>query len=212
MGRPREHDERTAAALLAAAEQLIEQQGVAALSVRAVASRVDTSTRAVYSSFGSKEGLIAALGVRAFELLHAGIDAVPRTDDPAADLVSAALMFRGFAREHPSLFAIGVQRNLPPGSWPQVQAAAGTALQPLKAIIGRLEHDQLLGGRTVDQATLQFHALCEGMAAIELRGLLRSQDGVVVWTQAVAALLSGFATSGPRPRMSTVRPSAAPRR
>jgi AcrR family transcriptional regulator len=195
VGRPREHDERTAAALIAAAERLIEERGVAALSVRAVASCVDTSTRAVYSSFGSKDGLIAALGAHAYELLHAGIDALPTTDDPAADLMAAAFMFRGFAVDHPSLFVIGVQRNLPPGSWPQVQVAAGTALQPLRAIISRLQQHQLLGGRTIDQATLQFHALCEGMAAIELRGLFRSQDAAQVWKQAFAALLSGFATS-----------------
>ena len=38
MGRPREHDERTAVALLTAAERAVEAGGVEALAVRAVAS------------------------------------------------------------------------------------------------------------------------------------------------------------------------------
>ena len=39
MGRPRQHDERTRTALLAAAEQLVAEKGPAGLSVRAVAAR-----------------------------------------------------------------------------------------------------------------------------------------------------------------------------
>ena len=63
MGRPREHDERTAAALLDAAEQLIAERGVDALSLREIAREAGTTTRAVYSLFGSKEQLLGALGV-----------------------------------------------------------------------------------------------------------------------------------------------------
>ena len=54
MGRPREHDEHTRVALLAAAEQLVAEGGPTQLSVRAVADAAGTSTRAVYSLFGSK--------------------------------------------------------------------------------------------------------------------------------------------------------------
>ena len=53
MGRPKEHDARTAAALLEAAESVVQSDGVDALSVRRVADEVGTSTRAVYSLFGS---------------------------------------------------------------------------------------------------------------------------------------------------------------
>ena len=58
MGRPREHDERTRAALREAAERLVAAGGPGALSVRAVAEEAGTTTRAVYSVFGSKEGLV----------------------------------------------------------------------------------------------------------------------------------------------------------
>ena len=63
MGRPKEHDDATATALLKAAERAIEDRGVDALSVRGVAADVGVSTRAVYSVFGSREALVAALAV-----------------------------------------------------------------------------------------------------------------------------------------------------
>jgi len=54
MGRPREHDDATAAALLAAAEWILEEEGLQALSLRRLAEAADTTTRAVYSLFGNR--------------------------------------------------------------------------------------------------------------------------------------------------------------
>ena len=109
MGRPREHDERTAASLLEAAERAVQDNGPAGLSVRGVASEVGTTTRAVYSLFGSKAGLIAALAAHGFDLLGEGVGQVPTTRSPYGDLIEAGLVFRRFAVEHPSLF----QNRLP---------------------------------------------------------------------------------------------------
>ena len=95
VGRPKEHDAQTATALLEAAERAIEDQGIDSVSVRGVAADVGTSTRAVYSLFGSKEGLVAALAARAFDVLGTAVARLPRTDDPTADLVRAGLTFAG---------------------------------------------------------------------------------------------------------------------
>src|SRR5450759_855438 len=91
MGRPRLHDERTGAALLEAAEGIVETDGPEALSVRRVADEVGTTSRAVYTVFGSKLGMVVALGSRAFDLLGAAVEALPVTDDPAADLVASGV-------------------------------------------------------------------------------------------------------------------------
>jgi AcrR family transcriptional regulator len=77
VGRPREHDERTAAALLAAGERAITDGGLEALSVRGVATEAATTTRAVYSLFGSREGLIAALGAHAYDVLRGELERLP---------------------------------------------------------------------------------------------------------------------------------------
>jgi AcrR family transcriptional regulator len=200
MGRPKEHDEHTAAALLDAAERLAEREGVAALSVRRVASEVGTTTRAVYSLFGAKEGLVAALGARAFDLLGASVAALPQTGDPAADLVRAGLVFRRFAREHPALFRIGVQRtDVPPASGSAFADAAYRALAVLRARVARLGDAGRLGDRPLETAVWEFHALCEGLATLEARCLVQGVNADRLWPDALSALARGWASDDARP-------------
>jgi AcrR family transcriptional regulator len=189
-GRPREHDEQTARALLDEAERLVEAEGAAALTVRRVAEGVGVSTRAVYSVYGSKDGLLVALGVRGFEVLGRRVANRPRTDDPASDLVEAGvLVFRRFAVEHPALFQVAIQRALPnPAMTPEVRDAAWAAWGELVALVERVD----LGGRDPQDVSRAFHALCEGLAAIELRGMLADRDAEVLWRDALGALVRGL--------------------
>ena len=194
MGRPREHDERTAASLLAAAERTVQEHGPQALSVRGVASDVGTTTRAVYSLYGSKAGLIAALAAHGFDLLRDGVEQLPTTPAPDRDLIEAGLVFRRFVVEHPSLFRIAFQSN--PSllmAAPSVRSAANTALDVLKTRIARLEDAGLLNGYGVDEATLHFDAVCEGLAALELRGTFPRDTGERLWRQGLTALVQGLA-------------------
>ena len=194
MARPRKHDEQTAAALLDAAERIVDGEGIEALTVRRVADGVGATTRSVYSVYGSKEALLVALGVRAFDLLRERIEALPPTADPAADLVEAGVVvFRRFAVEHPSLFRIGVQRALPePELFAGFRGAAEHARSGLEALVARLEEAGLLGGRSVRDAARAFHALCEGLAAMELRSALPEGQEEWIWRDALGALVRGF--------------------
>jgi AcrR family transcriptional regulator len=195
MGRPREHDERTGVALLDAAEKIVERSGVEALSVRAVADEVGTSTRAVYSLFGSKEGLVAALGIRAFEMLGRTIEAAATTDDPAADLVEAGVtVFRRFATSHPALFQIAIQgTRVRPEVAREMRPVATDAFAGLVRKVARVDRAGLLGGRAVPEAAMEFHALCEGLAALELRGMLTRGEELRIWRDALGALVAGLA-------------------
>jgi len=202
MGRPREHDEQTASALLVAAERTIHEHGIGALSLRELARGAGTTTRAVYSLFGSKDGLLGALGARAFELLQAGLEALPTSDDPRDDLVEAGLMFRRFALGHSALFSIGIQVT-EPSLWPRFRAAASEALAALHRRVEPLADAGLLGGRIVPDAAMQFHALCEGLAALELRRGSLATDPEQFWRDALHALITGFGDSTPRKRRRT---------
>lgn len=94
--------------------------GLEGLSVRGVAAEAGTTTRAVYSLFGSRDGLIVALGAHAYDLFR--------------DRASIA-------------FLIGIQRTLPsPELWPQFRAAATDALGVLSWRLVHLQESELLGG------------------------------------------------------------------
>jgi AcrR family transcriptional regulator len=195
MGRPRVHDARTAAALLSRAEEIVEAEGLDALTVRRVAAAAGTTTRAVYTAFGSKDALVIALGAHGFELLRDALEALPETADPADDLVEAGVgVFRRFATGHPTLFRISIQRTLPdPALFAGYVDAARVAMRALHGRIARLEAAGRLGSRSVSDAATEFHALCEGLAAIELRGMLQAGEEERIWRAALGALVHGFA-------------------
>lgn len=197
MGRPRTHDQHVADALVDAAEQLADSGGVAAVSVRAVAERSGTTTRAVYSVFGSKAGLVAALGTRMFELLGEGVAALPETSDPAADLVQAGVgVFRRLSVTRPALFQIGVQHTaVDEAVIGAFVPAAREAWRSLEARFARLKDAGLLPGRTVVAASRQFHALCEGLAAMERRGSMSPESAEAEWRDALSTLLHGMAVA-----------------
>jgi len=192
MGRRREHDERTATSLLDAAEQVIAEEGPDAISLRDVARDAGTTTRAVYTLFGSKDALMGALGIRAFDLLAEEIQALPTTDQPESDLVEAALIFRRFAIEHPALYSVAFHRT-DPAVFPRFRHAAAATLTLLNERFEPLSAAGLLGGRSVADASLQFRALCEGLAWIELRGNPLGPDPEALWRSAFQALIGGFA-------------------
>jgi len=207
VGRHRIHDDATAEALLDAAEAVLDAEGVAGLTVRRVAERVGVSTRAVYSTLGSKEGLLQELGVRAYDTLGSMVDALPRTSDPTGDLVSAGLDgFRAFAIGHPGLFRIGIQlTDTPPAARPHIRAAADHALATLIERLERLRDVGGLDNRPLLVAASQFHATCEGLAAGELRGALaHTADPAGIWEGGLTALVKGWhpATGSPQPPAS----------
>jgi AcrR family transcriptional regulator len=195
MGRPRRHDETTREALLGAAETLVEAGGPGALSVRGAADVIGTTTRAVYSIFGSKAGLLSALAQRSFELLRDRLARLPVTDDPASDLVHVGVqVFRPMAIEHPSMFALAFLRAAPDLELDeQAQNAARQGLNLLSDRVRRLADVGLLGGRDVDAATVLFNAMCQGLAATELRNpAMLGPDPARAWQGAFETLLNGL--------------------
>ena len=211
MGRPREHDERTREDLRAAAELLVAEGGPDALSVRAVAGEAGTTTRAVYSIFGSKDGLVAALAQTAFELLYDNIDRLPETDDPVADLVAVGTkVVRGLVREHPALYRIAFQRIAGLQPEPELVAARERAWVQLQGRVQRVKDAGLLGRKAVPDAARELNAMWEGLANAELRGdvlrIMPKSEEERAWSEALITVLRGFRDSTPpRKRTSPAR-------
>ena len=173
--------------------------GPAALSVRAVADEVGTTTRAVYSLFGSKAGLLEALAIHLFELLGAAIDSIELTEDPAGDVVSAAVEgFRRVAVSHASLYNLVFLQVVPDLALsPAFGAMAGQAFGRLELLVDRLPVGTRAGTRagspSGQNAAQMVHALTEGLANMELRGSFGSPaDAEATWRAAVTALVRGI--------------------
>jgi len=194
MGRPRLHDERTRAALLEGAESIVAERGLDALSVRSVAERVGASTRAVYSLFGSKEALVRGLASRAFELLMQAVDSIPQTGDTAFDLSQALLCgFRPFAIGHPDLFRLAfVWSPVEPSQ--DVLDSSASALVRLTSRIERAQAAGVLPTGDLGELALELHAICQGLATLELCGSFEEGGAERMWAQSVGDLLAGLRT------------------
>jgi AcrR family transcriptional regulator len=186
----------------------------AALSVRAVAEAAGTTTRAVDSLFGSKEGLfVDALAQGAFEFLFREIEALVETDDPAADLVAIGpLAFRRLVVDHPGRYRVAFQRIVPglhPG--PELSAARERAWAQLMGKVQRLEDAGLLRGRSVREAAVEFNAMLEGLANAELRGSvfrnLPEGDEERAWRNALTTLVDGFGSGALRSHAASANDS-----
>lgn len=75
---------------------------------------------------------------------------------------------------------------------PTVRSAAETALDALKFRIPRLEDAGALNGCSVAEATLHFHAVCEGLAGLELRNTFAADVGHRLWRQSLNATVHGL--------------------
>ena len=200
MARPRTHGEEARVALLDAAELIVARSGPHSLTIRNVANEVGTTTRAVYSVFGSKGGLLAELASRAFGFLRDALDDHQVTGDPVADLEAVGVVvYRRFVLEHPSLYRIAFQRVLPELELtPDLAAEREAAFGRLEYRVGRLAEIGALRDRDVRLAAVEFNAMCEGLANAELRGGTMSGiehgDEELVWKEAFQTVVRGLTT------------------
>jgi AcrR family transcriptional regulator len=200
MGRPRQHDETTARALLDASESRLKDGGLDGVSLRAIADDAGVSVRAVYSLFGDKDGLVATLAARALGRLADRIAGLPATDDPVADLVNAGCVgFREVALEHPETYRLTWERiyATAPGS-----ASRGTwapegrqALQALLAWVRRAFPDEPAATVPHHDIAAGFHAVCQGLASCEINGVftaMRVRNPARLWRDTLAAYVAGL--------------------
>ncbi|WP_370490275.1 TetR/AcrR family transcriptional regulator [Mycobacterium sp. pV006] len=91
-------------ALIQAGVELLERDGLGAVSARSLATAAGTSTMAVYSHFGGMTGVLEAIAGEVFgRFAHALTDA-PETDDPVADFLRMGVAYHRFAVSDPQRY------------------------------------------------------------------------------------------------------------
>jgi AcrR family transcriptional regulator len=164
-----DHDE-TSQALLEAAHRLLAEHGSEALTVRRIATEAGMSTMNVYSRFGGKDGVIDELYVDGFVRLFGEINAVPVTDDFAADLLTMAHAYRRFALANPTYYKI-MFRSAIQEFVPSAQATE-LALEGLQTFVGRIvtgqQRGQIQAHAPATEVAAWLWATCHGVVSLEL--------------------------------------------
>ncbi|WP_193661916.1 TetR/AcrR family transcriptional regulator [Nocardioides kribbensis] len=168
MARPRVYDDRLRGALVAAAAASIAEGGVDGLSLRAVAAAAGTSTNAVYTLFGGKEHLVAAVLEEASEGFAAAQRAVGATDDALADLLALGHAYRDWALAHPELYTVLMggrvrAEGLRGRRWVEDPTAV-----PLVTAVRRAGSAGLLRSDDPEQVAVTLWAGVHGMVSLEI--------------------------------------------
>lgn len=94
-------------ALVDAALTIVERDGLAALSLRAVAREAGVSPAAPYHHFKDKQELMLAVGSLGFERLSQDmLAAKSKAAEPKAALTALGVAYVCFARKHPALYTL----------------------------------------------------------------------------------------------------------
>jgi AcrR family transcriptional regulator len=102
----------TRSRLAAEALAVIEAEGLAGFSTRAVCERANVTAPTLYHHFGDADGLINAAVSRGYEQFLERKKAQARSRDPLADVMSGWDDYIAFARERPRLYAAMTARIL----------------------------------------------------------------------------------------------------
>jgi AcrR family transcriptional regulator len=97
--------------IVAAARELLEEEGPDALSMRRLAERLGIRAPSIYKHLPDKQALEAALISAGFEEAAARFEEAVRGADEALPALGAA--YRTFAHDHPHLYRLMTERPLP---------------------------------------------------------------------------------------------------
>jgi AcrR family transcriptional regulator len=180
--------------VLAAALDLLADEGAAGLTARTLAARAETSAPALYELFGDKAGVVRELYFQGFRVLSSELSARPETADPMADLWTLASTYRRFVRVNRALAEVMFSRPFTDFSPGPEELSATSSVRLL--IVGRVRRC-IDAGRLRGDETDVAHvlvALIQGMAFAEAAGRLGTSTESVErrWRLALGALLNGF--------------------
>ena len=186
MPRPKTHDDALRRRLLERAGELLSTEGPAAVSLRKIATDVNTSTTAVYSLFGGKPALLEALYDEAFNRFGTHLANVPITDDPAEDLLQIGLAYRRSALEDPQFYSVLYSKVVEPTK--EMSRAAGRTFAPVIDAVRRAVEQGVYLAEDPEQIAMSMWGIAHGLVSLELNGNLpRGVDAEATYELALRA-------------------------
>ncbi|MEW2164545.1 TetR/AcrR family transcriptional regulator [Streptomyces sp. NPDC007084] len=187
------------AACLRAARELLEEDGSAGLSLRAVARRAGVSATAPYRHFTDREALVSAVAAQGYRELAADLAAAHPSPSTPEDLAAVAVVYVQFALDHPALFRAMFAEPCDPADTDRVAATA-----VISEYVSGIVRDAFPGADEADALATTVWALVHGLAFLHLDGKLDASSPEVVARQVRAAVHALFAVS---PAMTQAAPA-----
>ena len=182
-------------ALVETAAELIAAEGPAQLSSRRLAKEVGTSTMAVYTHFGGMDELRREVRREGFNRLRDHLSAVPRTDDPMADMSELGTAYYVNAVTNPHLYRAMFMDG--PVGEDDADVGADTFEQLVDAVQRCIDAGQFGPGDALAMAQ-QLWAVSHGVVALQLAHLMEPDVAQQTLRAAAGSLIVGFEAAGAR--------------
>ncbi len=190
MTRRRTASEQVSAALLSAAETVLDRDGAAAITVRSVAREAGVAPMGVYNRFTNKDGLLAALAIRAFDDLAAAISDGPPGGTPADRLRRATRGYREFALTHPSRYALVFATGSPAAD--PASPVTNRGREVFGILVDMVAGLPLRAGLDPVHAAQAMWNGQHGAVTLELAGVSQTPDASATFDQTIDALIRGL--------------------
>ncbi|MFF0476335.1 TetR/AcrR family transcriptional regulator [Streptomyces sp. NPDC004284] len=176
------------AACLRAARELLEEDGSAGLSLRAVARRAGVSATAPYRHYADRDALVSAVAAEGYRELAQHLTAASPAPSTPEDLASVAVAYVRFALDHPALFRAMFAEPCDPTDEERVAAT-----EVIKEYVRGMVRDAFPGADETGALPTGVWALVHGLAFLHLDGKLDASSPEAVAAQVRAAVHALFA-------------------
>ncbi len=175
-------------ALVRAGLEILETEGRAALTLRAIAARAGVSHTAPKNHFDGLHGLLAAIAAEGFRMhaaeMRRGVEGMPAG---RARLDAATEGYVRFAQEHPALFSLMFSPSFDRNATKELQEAGAESYAVLSSIAKGLEWPKtpVTGDPRQDQqrTEMMLWSLVHGYAILFLSNRMpRDADGAPVFS------------------------------
>jgi AcrR family transcriptional regulator len=201
-------------ALIQTGLEILRDEGVHALTLRAVARRARVSHAAPYRHFTDKEALLAAIAAQGFEMLAAVVQAAAERfpTDPAAQLAEAGWAYVQFARDHPAHLRVMFGGLIStPANHPGLRTAGASAFNRLVGIVHAGQRAGVIREGVPQQLALAAWALVHGLAVLIIEQQFPSSIDGAHNPEHLTRMCGDLLYQGLQRRTSDAFPRAEPR-
>ncbi|MFT2008680.1 TetR/AcrR family transcriptional regulator [Pontibacter sp. 13R65] len=175
--RKKRHKEELHASILAAAWQLVVEDGWQALSIRKIADAIEYSVPVIYDHFENKEAILLELTKQGFRKLnHDLLEAIELAADPESQIEGMAYAYWRFAFNNKAyyqvMYGLGIPSCETVNQISELSTFSGLILQPIRELISKGQHpdtDPFLKLHT-------YWSMLHGLISINMMGAQQDKE------------------------------------
>ena len=157
--------------LLKVSRDLIDNDGLEAISMRTVGKVAGLSRSALYRHFDNKESLLAAIVIENFLILGGKINTLEDTAENPKDLLNKGLLlYYDFAIENPDHYQLMFNTRWDDSKYPEIRRAAFNVFETVSVYVSKAITMKLLSQELLIKKTAILYAFIHGLVELHLAG------------------------------------------